>query len=176
VRKKNEIFHWEEPVSLIEEKVVSRRIEGSSAGLSVRVARGVSYRVGASRGRIVAETAHIATATGALLFSNQRVVFSGSSKSFAYKHDRIIDFSLFDDGCMFGIEGKQNRMMFQFMEKRTRKLSEYCGQESSTHMQNSFEIHPQTAAAIGPQHEIFDVCHLCCSFDVATSSAVMPIT
>lgn len=49
VLQKNEVAHWEVPASLLVSKTVTRGYTGGSRGVSIRVMKGVSYKVGASR-------------------------------------------------------------------------------------------------------------------------------
>lgn len=98
VLQKTEIVYWFEPSALMEERVVRRRYEGGSSGVSFRIAKGVSYRVGAHRGHVVPETATVPISEGQLVITNKRVVFHGNRKSFALKYDKLIGMELFEDG------------------------------------------------------------------------------
>jgi hypothetical protein len=98
ILQKQEIAHWVEAARLIEERVVGRRYEGSSSGMSFRIAKGVTYRVGASRGRLVQEKANVPVSSGDLVLTNKRVVFRGDKKSFNYKLDKLLDVQLYSDG------------------------------------------------------------------------------
>src|SRR5436190_7445300 len=60
----SEIALWSEPASLYENRVVSRRYEGGSRGVSIRVAKGMSFRVGNHRGHSMSETADVPVASG----------------------------------------------------------------------------------------------------------------
>jgi hypothetical protein len=77
-----EIAHWQEHCDLLEERVVSRHYQGGSNGISVRIAKGVTYRTGAHRGHMVSERGIVAVSSGPLTITNKRIVFAGSKKSF----------------------------------------------------------------------------------------------
>lgn len=95
---KGERCHWSEPASLLEERVVGRRYEGGSHGVSIRIATGVSYRVGAHRGRLLTDTAIVPVSTGELVVTSQRLVFQGDRKSFTVKLDKLLNVELYSDG------------------------------------------------------------------------------
>ena len=70
---------------MAEEKVISRKYQGGSQGMSFRVMKGVSYRVGGHRGHITSETGVVAVSDGELILTNNRVIFRGDKKSFTSK-------------------------------------------------------------------------------------------
>lgn len=112
-KKKGEIVHWLEIGSLIEERVVSRRYEGGSHGVSFRIAKGVSYRVGAHRGHLISETADVPVSFGELIVTSMRVAFRGDRKSFNLALNKILDFDLFEDGIRIcGETGKPRLVKF----------------------------------------------------------------
>lgn len=113
ILQKTETAHWVEPASLIEERVVGRRYEGSSSGMSFRIAKGVSYRIGASRGRLVVDTANVPVSTGDLIFTNKRLIFRGHKKSFNYRLDKLLDVQLYGQGMQItDTNGKPRTMQF----------------------------------------------------------------
>lgn len=75
--------YWNEPVTLIEERVVRREMVGRSQGVNIRIMRGVSYRIGGSRGQTMPVYGDVPIATGELILTNQRVLFKGDKKSIA---------------------------------------------------------------------------------------------
>lgn len=98
VTQKGEQVHWVEAGSLLEERVVRRRYEGGSSGASFRIAKGASFRVGATRGTLVSDKAVVPVSTGDFIITNRRVIFRGDAKSFACKIEKLLDVSLFSDG------------------------------------------------------------------------------
>lgn len=104
---KGEIAYWAEPAALFEEKVVGRSYQGGSSGVSFRVMKGVSFRVGAHRGQMVSQTAHVPVSNGLLVITNRRIIFQGDNKSFATKLDKLIDLNPHLDGLRFSESGRQ---------------------------------------------------------------------
>src|SRR5258708_5270123 len=75
VLRRDEFVCWAEAAVLWEERVISRRYEGGSRGISIRIVRGVSYRIGSHRGRAVSERGMVPTSRGQLIISNRRIIF-----------------------------------------------------------------------------------------------------
>jgi hypothetical protein len=96
--QKNEVAHWSEPAGLIEERVVSKGYVGGSQGFSFRVMKGVTYRVGVSKGHLVTDTAQLKVSRGPFVVTSQRAVFQGNSKAFAFRLDKLLDVHMFADG------------------------------------------------------------------------------
>lgn len=116
ILQKGEIAHWEEAANYLEEKVVKRGYVGGSQGVSFRLMKGVTYRVGASKGNLVSETAVVPTSTGKLVITDRRVVFSGDKKSFNIKLDSVLNLDMYSDGLNI-TDGKGAPRIFQFVNK-----------------------------------------------------------
>ena len=116
ILQKGEIAHWEESANLLEEKVVKRGYVGGSQGASFRIMKGVTYRVGASKGQLVSETAVVPTSTGRLVITDRRVVFSGDKKSFNIKLDSILNLDMYTDGLNI-TDAKGTPRIVQFVNK-----------------------------------------------------------
>jgi len=75
---------------LLEEKTKTRYV-GGSAGVSFRVAKGVTFRTGGFRGSPIKETYKEVTDTGNIYVTNKRVLFVGARKNVSYPINKIID-------------------------------------------------------------------------------------
>jgi hypothetical protein len=95
-----EVLHASVPGFLVEEQVVSRGYKGGSQGVSVRIAKGVTYRVGANRGRLVSEKGMVRVATGSLCVTSKRLVFAGNTKSFALDWRKVVNVELDRHGLL----------------------------------------------------------------------------
>lgn len=124
ILQKNEIPHWSEPGDLLEVKVVGRRYEGGSSGVSVRVAKGVSFRVGNHRGRVVSEKELVAVSSGNFIITNKRLVFSGAAKSFEIKLEKILNINVVDDGLMFNTGSREKPYAVRFDSRRDVEIIE----------------------------------------------------
>jgi hypothetical protein len=97
ILQRGETPYWSEPGSLLEERVVAKHYEGGSQGLSFRIARGVSYRVGSHRGHLVTDKAILPVSSGDLIITSRRVIFRGDAKSFSIALDKLLDLRLYSD-------------------------------------------------------------------------------
>jgi hypothetical protein len=117
ITQKGEKIYWSEPCTLAEEKVIRRSYQGGSSGMSFRIMKGVSYRVGSSRGHLVSETGVVAVSEGDLILTSKRVVFRGDKKSFASKLDNILDVQLFSNGFQFSENNKAKPRLMKFKQQ-----------------------------------------------------------
>ena len=83
------------------ETVVRRERQGSSHGLSIRVARGLYYRPSTFRSRPIEWEETIHADTGLLGLTTKHIYFHGARKKFRVRYDRIVAFDPYEDG--FGI-------------------------------------------------------------------------
>ena len=93
-------------VDLYEERV-RHEYQGGTAGVSLRVAKGMSVRAGGFKGERVpvSEQKHIDT--GSLTVTNKRLIFIGPSKSTSFATNKILNVEGYDDGIRVNREGKQ---------------------------------------------------------------------
>lgn len=117
IMQKDEKAYWVEPATLAEEKVLRRRFEGGSQGVSFRIMKGVSYRVGGFRGHSVSETGVVAVSNGDLIITSKRIIFRGDNKSFAVKLDKILDTQLFTNGLQFSENNRSKPRLIKFVQQ-----------------------------------------------------------
>jgi hypothetical protein len=75
-----------------------RRYTGGSRGVSIRIAKGVYYRVGSFRGHPIETTERIHVDTGILAVTTKHLYFYGPRKSFRIRFDKIVSFTPYSDG------------------------------------------------------------------------------
>ncbi len=117
IMQKGEKAYWIESAILAEEKVLRRNFEGGSRGVSFRIMKGVSYRVGGFRGHSVSETGVVAVSNGDLIITNQRIIFRGDNKSFAVKLDKLLDVQLFTNGLHFSENNRSKPRLIKFVQQ-----------------------------------------------------------
>jgi hypothetical protein len=83
---------------LLEERVVGRRSQGGSRGVSIRIMKGVSCRVGASGGTSVSVRGVVPVSVGYFCITSHRLIFSGNAKSFAFDRKKILSTKIHSDG------------------------------------------------------------------------------
>lgn len=90
-----------------------REYVGGSRGISLRIAKGVSYRVGASRGYSETIEDDVVEATGSLIVTSKRLIFASPIKSFSLPLIKIINLDLFSDGVIVHSESRQKPYQLQ---------------------------------------------------------------
>jgi hypothetical protein len=98
----------------VEEKVVRREYAGGSRGVSIRVAKGVSFRVGNSRGHSVPISELVPISEGQLIITSLRVIFQGNPKSFADPVEKLIDIGPGVDGLRYSVMNRTKPRMVRY--------------------------------------------------------------
>ena len=87
------------------EKTITTGYTGKSAGMSFKVADGVSYRTGSSGSRAIRETQRT-TYNGILYITNKRVIYSSIDESFDKPIEKITSVMEIDGGLLIQIGSK----------------------------------------------------------------------
>jgi hypothetical protein len=95
---KGEQIVWAFPGSKYLEDKTRREFVGGSQGVSVRVLKGVYYRVGAFKGHAVEHTERVHVDTGWVVVTSKNIYFAGSRKSVRLPYAKIVSFQPFSDG------------------------------------------------------------------------------
>jgi hypothetical protein len=95
-------------VGFIEPKRLPSQWQGGSRGVSFRVAKGVRYRVGATRGHVVpGEEVNQITDRGEYLVTSQRAAFRGEKRTTEWLYSKLIGFSVEGDGqAVFSVQNR----------------------------------------------------------------------
>jgi len=96
--QKGEQIVWVFPGSDYLEDKTKRQYVGGSQGVSVRVMKGVYYRVGAFNGQPVERTERVHVDTGWVVLTNKHVYFAGPAKSLRIPYSKVVSFLPFSDG------------------------------------------------------------------------------
>lgn len=100
--QKNEKLVWlEQNVKYLETKNKTKYV-GGSHGVSIRVAKGLYYRVGSFKGQRIQEEETNYVDTGLVAITNKHIYFGGNYKNFRIPFTKIISFIPYSDG--FGIQ------------------------------------------------------------------------
>ena len=110
--KKDEIVHIQiEGIKYAEEKT-KRQFAGGTAGISFRVAKGVSFRVGGFKGESVPVTELKIIDKGVFVITNKRIVFNGESKNVSFSITKVVNIKEFEDGISISRENKQKNELY----------------------------------------------------------------
>lgn len=96
--QKDEILIWPFVGVILYEEVVRRQSVGASRGISVRVASGIYYRVGAFKGEPLVTSSLQPKYSGSLIITNKNVYFYSVQKSIRLPYGKILSFVPFEDG------------------------------------------------------------------------------
>jgi hypothetical protein len=96
--QKGEQLIWVfDDVTYLEDRV-RRSYVGGSSGVSLRIAKGVYYRVGGFRGESIDRTQRVEVDRGLLAVTTKHIYFGGPRKSFRIRHEKIVSYLPFSDG------------------------------------------------------------------------------
>ena len=96
--QKSETLVWVfQDVDYYEVKTKTKFV-GGSRGVSLRVTKGVYYRVGGFKGERVQESDTVHADTGLMGLTNKHIYFAGPSKRFRINYNKIVSFDAFSDG------------------------------------------------------------------------------
>ena len=98
VLQRGEQVYWAESGWILQEVVVSRQYESGSRGVNFRIAKGINYRVGQTKGRMVSEKEVQKVSTGQFVITNKRLIFKGEPKAFNLRMAQIVDLQFYTDG------------------------------------------------------------------------------
>ena len=96
--QKQEKVVWVFPDSKYLEDKTSRQYVGGSKGVSIRVMKGVYYRVGSFKGQAVENTMRVHVDNGLVVATDVNLYFAGPRKSFRVPYKKIVSFEPFEDG------------------------------------------------------------------------------
>lgn len=80
------------------EEVKITRWQGGSSGISVKVAKGVYYRVGATRGTPITKTSMVEKAVGTLFVATQHLYFYSEYKVVKIPYSKVVAYTPYTDG------------------------------------------------------------------------------
>lgn len=113
ILKRDEVLHFSCPTSLYETKTRTGWVGGSS-GFSFRVAKGVSYRVGGSRGYVTKTEYNAVTSNGTLIITNKRLFLHPDEnlKPVSIPINKILSYNWYDDGVVVYKDGREKFYLF----------------------------------------------------------------
>jgi hypothetical protein len=108
--KGEEVVYVLNQVGLIESRSNGSSYSGGSQGVSVRIAKGISYRVGGSKGQLTRNPESVQMVdSGTAIFTNQRVVFAGQSATREWRFDKLLNVDMGPNGvsAMISVSNRQ---------------------------------------------------------------------
>lgn len=105
--KKGEVLHFGAAAVLRKLKRVTTRVNYGGFTGSIKITKGIRYRVGSLNVGSVSKEVLASEDTGAFYITNQRVGYLGSRKQFSVPFNKIHSFELRGDGLYIFKEGKE---------------------------------------------------------------------
>jgi hypothetical protein len=101
--------HWVEQNSqFIEQQTHTERV-GGYAGYSMRVCKGMTYRVGSMQGSSYPVTQSVCADTGCFIVTSDRAAFVGGRRSLAIPYKKILSMQVFTNGVQLQQDGARAR-------------------------------------------------------------------
>ena len=104
----NGIFAYEEKTG--------KRYEGHSQGVSIRIAKGVYYRVGASKGYPVDYTYTSEIGRGALIVTTKNIIFYSPGRTIKSPINKIISITPYENGLTIQRDGRTRPIMLSGLD------------------------------------------------------------
>lgn len=113
LKPKEEIHFWM-PAILNEMQTVNLGYQGGSSGISIRAMKGVSFRVGATRGHVKKAQKMVTTSTGYLMITNKRIMLHPlpGNKPVSIPINKILSYNCFENGVEIYKEGREKGYFF----------------------------------------------------------------
>ena len=113
ILKKGEIPHYYCNSVLTETRVKTGFVSGSQ-GVSIRVMKGVYYRIGGTRGHITKEEQLVETSRGTLIITNERMLLhpEKTTKPVSIPINKILSYKCYDDGVALYKDGREKPFIF----------------------------------------------------------------
>jgi hypothetical protein len=106
-------------VTLFEEKVPKKSIQGEGVGLSIRLIKGVRLHPNLFQSHPVFEKEMMKVDTGKLVITNKRIVFMGTAKDLTADYKKILGVTPFSEGFQFEREGRTTQELLKMADPMT---------------------------------------------------------
>lgn len=96
--QRGETAHFAATADWFENRTVTRRVNYAGPAVRIKIAKGIYYRAGSANIQTVSEEVMREIDTGAVYFTNKRVIFVGGKRNVNIRLNRILDFNVFSNG------------------------------------------------------------------------------
>jgi hypothetical protein len=115
VTESNEVACWEISSNLVTARTIMPGYNNEDSRIRIKVAKGVSYRLGSSRNTPIREQINT-NHQGVFVVTNKRVVFAASQQSFSIPFTQLNSFDTYSDGI--GLQKNNTELLLQFYDKQ----------------------------------------------------------
>jgi hypothetical protein len=113
--QENEVAYWEISSNLVAARNISTGYLSTSSPVRIKVAKGLSYKLGASRSTPIREQVNT-NHPGVFVVTSKRVVFAASKQSFSIPFTQLHSFDTYTDGI--GLQENNTELLLQFYDKQ----------------------------------------------------------
>lgn len=106
--KKDEKLHWACPAVLRQHKRVVQRVSYGGPRASIRIAKGLSYRIGSYNVQTQSKEIIAPIDSGTFWITSMRIGFMGSRKNFSVPINKIAYVHLLSEGLLLAKDGREN--------------------------------------------------------------------
>jgi len=96
--QKNELCYFCIDINWLEQRTITKRVNYSGPSFRVKIAKGLSYRVGSISAQRITEDVWKIIDTGKLYLTNKRIIFMGSKGNKTVTINKILDFNVYSNG------------------------------------------------------------------------------
>jgi hypothetical protein len=111
--KENEVLHWASPGSLKKYKNTSKKINYYGPAGSVKIIKGIQYRVGSIDYQVSNTEELVVDDVGTFWITNDRIGFKGNRKSISFPHNKLHIFEIRPEGLFIFKEGREKPYIFE---------------------------------------------------------------
>lgn len=113
ILKPGERGHASASAALLKE-VALKEFRAGSHGVSFRIAKGVTYRTGRTRGQMVTVGSKVVTEDiGTLYLTSARAIFRGDRRLLEFDYRKLVDVRVFSDGLGLAVSNRQTPSTFR---------------------------------------------------------------
>ena len=109
--EKNEKCYFQTSCEWFEKRTVTQRINYSGPTASIKIMKGVRYRVGSIKPQRVTSEEWKKIDSGTMYLTSKRVIFLGQSKSLNIKLAKILSFTPYSDGVELTKDAGRNPLI-----------------------------------------------------------------
>ncbi len=110
--KPKEILHWASPANLKKYKRTSKKINYRGPAGSIKILKGIQYRVGSIDYRVSTTEELVTDDIGTFWLTNKRIGFKGNRKSITFPFRKLHIFEIRQDGLFIFKEGREKPYIF----------------------------------------------------------------
>lgn len=114
--KNNEILHWASTGSLKKYKNTSKKINYYGPAGSIKILKGVQYRVGSIDYQVSNTEELVVDDVGTFWITNKRIGFKGNRKSISFPHTKLHIYEMRPEGLFIFKESREKPYIFELQD------------------------------------------------------------